>query len=64
MLGCYGKKGSSPEKVGNADYCFSEKLDALQKYMLRKSSSSVDIFILKKVAVPNSNYPKQLRILK
>ena len=36
----------------------------LKKYLLRKSSSSVDIFILynffaKKVVVPKSNYPKE-----
>ena len=39
---------------------------AAQKYLLRKSNSSADIFILnkffaKKVAVPKSNYPKELR---
>ena len=36
----------------------------LKKYLLRKSTSSADIFILnnffaKKVAVPKSNYPKE-----
>ena len=46
-----------------------EKVDAVQKYLLRKSNSSVDIFILnnsstKKVAVPKSNYPKELPIRK
>ena len=40
----------------------------MQKYLLRQKSSSVDIFILsnsftKKVAVPKSNYPKELPIL-
>ena len=60
--------------MGNAEYCFSEKLaffqnvvffekvDAVQKYLLRIISSSVDIFILnnssaKKVAVLKRNYP-------
>ena len=73
------KRGSTPEKVGNAEYFFSEKLafskcsssekaDAVQKYLLRQSSSSVDIFILsnssaKKVAVPKSSNPKELPIL-
>ena len=47
----------------------SEIVNAVQKYLLRKSSSSVDIFILnnffaKKEAVPKSNYPKELLILK
>ena len=40
--------------------CFSETVDAVQKYLLRKSSSSLDIFILsnpsaKKVALPTIN---------
>ena len=44
-------------------------VDAVQKYLLRKSSSSVDIFFLnnsfaKNVTVPKSNYPKELSILK
>ena len=47
---------------------FSEKKDAVQKYLRRKSSSSVDIFILnnssaKKVADLKSNYPEELSIL-
>ena len=41
----------------------------MRKYLLRKSNSSVDIFILnifstKKVAFPQSNCPKELPILK
>ena len=45
----------------------SETFDAA--YLLEKSISSVDIFILnnssaRKVAVPKSNYPKELPILK
>ena len=48
---------------------FSENVDAVQKYLLGKSSSSVDIFILnnspaKNVAVPKSNCPEELAILK
>ena len=48
---------------------FSENVDAVQKYLLGKSSSSVDIFVLnnspaKKVAVPKSNCPKELSVLK
>ena len=44
-------------------------VDAVQTYLLRKSSSSVDIFILnnfsiKKVAAPKCNYPKEQPILK
>ena len=44
-------------------------VDAVQKYLLWKSSSSVDLFILnnsfaKKVAVTKSNYPKEIPILK
>ena len=47
----------------------SEKVDAGQKYLLRKSSSSVDIFILhdfplKEVATPKKNCPKKLSFLK
>ena len=47
----------------------SEKADAVQKYLLRQRSSSIDIFILsnfsaKKVAVPKSNCTKELPILK
>ena len=45
----------------------SEMVDAAQKYQLRKSSCSVDIFILnnsfaKKVAATKSSYPKELPI--
>ena len=48
---------------------FSEKVDAVQKYLLEKSRSSVDIFILnnssaKKVAVPKRNCPKELSFSK
>ena len=48
---------------------FSQKVDVVQKYLLGKSSSSVDIFILnnssaKMVAFPKINYPKELSILK
>ena len=66
--------------MGNKEYCFSEKLafwkcnssenvNAVQKYLLRKSSSSVDIFILKysstlKEATRKSYYPKEICILK
>ena len=74
-------KSSSPEKNGECrillfwKICFfrkigsSETVDAIQKYLLRNSSSSVNTFILnnsfvKKVAVPKSNYPKELPILK
>ena len=45
-------------------YCSSsEKVDAVQKYLFQKTSSSVDIFILsnsstKKLAVPKINFPK------
>ena len=76
-------KSSSSKKVGKAKYCFSEKLvfskcsvsekvDVVQKYLFRKSSSSVDIFIqnnssAKKVAVPpkkhlfsRSGYPVEV----
>ena len=47
---------------------FSEKKDAVQKYLRRKNSSSVDIFILnnssaKKVTDLKSNYPEELSIL-
>ena len=50
-------------------YSSSEKARAVQKYLLRKSSYSVDVFILnnssaKKVAVPKSNCPKELPIFK
>ena len=46
-----------------------EKVDAVQKYLLRKSSPSIDIFILnntsaKKLAVTKSNCPKELSIHK
>ena len=74
-------KSSSPEKNRECrillfwKICFfrkigsSETVDAIQKYLLRNSSSSVDTFILnnsfvKKVAVPKSNYPKEFPILK
>ena len=48
---------------------FSENVDAVQKHLLGKSSSSVDLFILnnshaKEVAVPKSNCPEELSILK
>ena len=48
---------------------FSEKVNAVQKYVLRKSSSSADIFFLnnsfaKNIAVPKSNCPKGLPNLK
>ena len=48
---------------------FSQKVDVVQKYLLGKSSSSVDVFILnnssaKMVAFPKINYPKELSILK
>ena len=44
-----------------------EKADAVKKYLLRQRSSSADIFILsnsstKEVAVPKSNYSKELPI--
>ena len=47
----------------------SEKVDAVQKYLLRKSNYSVDIFILNKCsaqkeAILQSNCPKELPILK
>ena len=47
----------------------SEKADAVQKYLVRKKSSSVDISILsnssaKKVVFPKSNYPKEHPIVK
>ena len=45
------------------------KVDAVQRYLFQKSNASVDIFILnnsyaKKVAVPKSNFPKELPLLK
>ena len=47
---------------------FFEKIDAVQKYLLWKGSSFLDIFILnsssKKIAVPESNCGKELAILK
>ena len=52
-----------------ANISFFENVDAVQKYLLGKSSSLVDIFILKnssakKVAVPKSNCPEELSVLK
>ena len=47
---------------------FSEKVDAVQKYLLWKSSSFLDIFILnssyEKKPAPKSNCRKELPILK
>ena len=47
---------------------FSEKVDTVQKYLLWKSSSFLDIFILnsssEKIAVPKSNCCKEPPILK
>ena len=48
---------------------YSEKVDVVQKYLLWKCSSSVDVLILnnslvKKVTVPKSNCPKNRPILK
>ena len=45
---------------------FSEKVDTVQKYLLLKSCSFLDIFILnrEKKTVPKSNYDKELLILK
>ena len=46
---------------------FSEKVDAVQKYLLWKSSSFLDIFILNsssEKAVPKSNSHKEIPILK
>ena len=48
---------------------FSENVDVVQKYLLGESRSAVDIFILnnssaKKVAVPKSNCPEEISILK
>ena len=47
----------------------SEKVDAAQKYLVRKSTSSENVFILnsfstKGVLIPKSNYPKAPSILK
>ena len=62
-------KKLTPEKVGNVEYCFSWKIDASQKYLFQKSSSSANVFILdhslsKKVPLPKSNCPNDLPILK
>ena len=47
----------------------SEKVDVAQKYLVRKSTSSENVFTLKsfstkKVGVPKSTCPKELPILK